>query len=180
MINPETYPCSVLSNVIGPTSRMYEKCVCETQMPQVAKCKIWKNLEVSHFYSSPTPRACDRSKVWATLRWTYSPSFVTVWQHCYAWKNCVEQNAEWKSTVKVTLVLTTIGQSHLRNVYRPAITCWITILPFFHKKQHCCGPFPCFSQDFPNLYIDCFYLISQKSSTWGNYSREDIQCRAIS
>ena len=40
------------------------------------KVKIWQNLQVLHFV--PAPGAFDVSEVWATLRWTYSPSLVTV------------------------------------------------------------------------------------------------------
>ena len=38
-----------------------------------------KNLQVLYFDHAPSPRACDVSEVWATLRWTNSPRLVTVW-----------------------------------------------------------------------------------------------------
>ena len=57
-INPETYPCSVLSPVIGPTSRIYEKCVCETRMPPVATNVYVKSGKISksHIFIPPQPQ----------------------------------------------------------------------------------------------------------------------------
>ena len=43
------------------------------QSPNMAKSLSPK------FWPCPTPGACGVSEVWATLRWTYSPSLVTVW-----------------------------------------------------------------------------------------------------
>ena len=40
------------------------------------RCSIFNISEVFNISG-----VCDVSKVWATLRWTYSPSLVTVWQH---------------------------------------------------------------------------------------------------
>ena len=75
----------------------------------------------------------------------------------------------------------------------PAIICWITILHFFHKKSssvvdnllaslNSCQ-YPSSTAGCPpgrkkERKKDCFYLITQKSSTWGDYSREDshISC----
>ena len=87
-------PCSVLSHVIGPTSRMYEKCVCETRMPPVATNVKSGKISKSHIFIPPQPQGhvmegkCERPldehtvQVWLLYDNTAKP------------ENCVEQNAE--------------------------------------------------------------------------------------
>ena len=52
------------------------------------------------------------------INYIYSSIMLYCWFVAQFWQDhcSVEQIAEWKSTVKVTLVLSTIGKSHLRNV----------------------------------------------------------------
>ena len=131
-------------------------CLWNMDAPGGNKFKIWKNLK-SNIFIPPQPQGhvregkCEQPLNEHTLQSKFDYCMTTLL--CLKKIVLNKQIAEWKSTVKVTLILTTIGQSHLRNVHRPAITCWITILPFFHKKQRCFGSSPWFSQDFPkSLY----------------------------
>ena len=54
-------------------------CLWNTDAPGGNKVKLWQKSLSPTFWPRPTPGACDVSEVWATLRWTYSPSLVTVW-----------------------------------------------------------------------------------------------------
>ena len=54
-------------------------CLWNTDAPGGNKVKIWQKSLSPTFWPRPTPGAWDASEVWATLRWTYSPSLFTVW-----------------------------------------------------------------------------------------------------
>ena len=61
------------------SSSLNKTCLWNTDAPAARKSNYGKNLQVLHFDPAPPPVACDVGQVWATLRWTYSPSLVTVW-----------------------------------------------------------------------------------------------------
>ena len=52
--------------------------VCETRMPRWQQSQTMAKISKSYILTRPPPGACDVSEVWTTLRWTYSPSLVTV------------------------------------------------------------------------------------------------------
>ena len=57
-----------------------QSCVCETLMPPAATKLKFGNISKSHILTPPhPPGACGIRGVWATLRWTYSQSLISVW-----------------------------------------------------------------------------------------------------
>ena len=58
--------------------RQLDMCLWNTDAPGGNKVKIWQKSLSPTFWPCPTPGACDVNEVWGTLRWTYSPSLVTV------------------------------------------------------------------------------------------------------
>ena len=55
----------------------YHHFVCKTRMLPAATKSQYGKISKSQILTPP-PGACDVSEVWATLRWPYSPSLVTV------------------------------------------------------------------------------------------------------
>ena len=55
-----------------------DMCLWNTDAPGGNKVKIWQKSLSPTFWPHPTPGEWDVSEVWGTLRWTYSPNFVTV------------------------------------------------------------------------------------------------------
>ena len=68
--------------IIWETRHVFVKHRCPRRQQSQTMAKISKSYILT--LSLPLalflpPGACDISEVWATLRWTYSPSLVTVW-----------------------------------------------------------------------------------------------------
>ena len=66
---------------IGNSKKNLQKldmCLWNTDAPGGKKVKIWQKSLSPTFWPHPTPGEWDVSEVWGPLRWTYSPSLVTV------------------------------------------------------------------------------------------------------
>ena len=68
----------LLSKCTKSTTKL-DMCLWNTDAPSGDKVKLCQKSLSPTFWPRPTPGACNVSEAWATLKWTYSPSSVTVW-----------------------------------------------------------------------------------------------------